>query len=70
MFIRVDATRVGVKGGSQGGGLTLACAAVLMGVGLMDTVCPPSTQFAAYNKIRNEALFIIKFTKSLHLLYT
>ena len=24
---------------------------VLMGVGLMDTVCPPSTQFAAYNKI-------------------
>ncbi len=26
-------------------------AQVLMGVGLMDTVCPPSTQFAAYNKI-------------------
>jgi len=24
---------------------------VLMGVALMDTVCPPSTQFAAYNKI-------------------
>jgi cephalosporin-C deacetylase len=24
---------------------------VLMGVGLGDTVCPPSTQFAAYNKI-------------------
>ena len=24
---------------------------VMMGVGLMDTVCPPSTQFAAYNKI-------------------
>ncbi len=24
---------------------------VLMGVGLMDTVCPPSTQFAAYNRI-------------------
>ena len=22
-----------------------------MGVGLMDTTCPPSTQFAAYNKI-------------------
>ena len=22
-----------------------------MGVGLMDRVCPPSTQFAAYNKI-------------------
>lgn len=26
-------------------------AEVLMGVGLMDTVCPPSTQFAAYNRI-------------------
>jgi cephalosporin-C deacetylase len=117
----VDATRVGATGWSQGGALTLACAAleprikrlapvypflsdykrvwemdlakdayeelrsffrrhdpqhlreeeiftklgyidnqylasriqgdVLMGVGLMDTICPPSTQFAAYNKI-------------------
>jgi cephalosporin-C deacetylase len=117
----VDAARVGATGGSQGGGLTLACAAltprlkraapvypflcdyqrvweidlaqdaytelrqyfrrfdplherekavfgklgyidvqhlvpriqaqVLMAVGLMDTICPPSTQFAAYNKI-------------------
>jgi cephalosporin-C deacetylase len=117
----VDETRVGATGGSQGGGLTLACAAleprirlaapifpflcdyqrvweldlakdayaelqeyfrrfdplhereqeiftrlgyidvqhlapriraeILMGVGLGDTVCPPSTQFAAYNKI-------------------
>lgn len=117
----VDEKRVGATGGSQGGGLTLACAAlcpgvkraaptfpflcdyqrvwemdlavaayeelrtffrnfdprhereaeiftrlgyidnqhlapriraeVLMSVGLMDTVCPPSTQFAAYNKI-------------------
>ncbi|HUS47407.1 MAG TPA: acetylxylan esterase [Phycisphaerae bacterium] len=117
----VDAARVGAMGGSQGGGLTLACAAlepriaratpvfpflcdykriwqidqdkdayaelreyfrrfdprheredevfeklgyidnqhlapriraeVLMSVGLRDTVCPPSTQFAAYNKI-------------------
>jgi cephalosporin-C deacetylase len=26
-------------------------ARVLMGVGLMDTICPPSTQFAAYNRI-------------------
>ena len=25
---------------------------VLMGTGLMDTICPPSTQFAAYNKIK------------------
>lgn len=117
----VDENRVGAFGGSQGGGLTLACAAleprvkalcpmypflsdyrrvwdmdlsvnayaelreffrhhdprhlreqevftklgyidvqhlaprirgeVLMYTGLMDTVCPPSTQFAAYNKI-------------------
>ena len=117
----VDANRVGATGGSQGGGLTLACAAleprikrvapvfpflsdyqrvwelelaknayleldeyfrrfdpmhlreeemftklgyidvqnlaeriqgeVLMAVGLMDETCPPSTQFAAYNKI-------------------
>mgnify|MGYP001045487490 CR=1 FL=1 len=117
----VDAKRVGAAGGSQGGGLTLACASlepgikraaptfpflcdyqrvwemdlaqgayaeireffrwydpchrredeiftklgyidvqhlcprirgeILMGVGLMDTICPPSTQFAAYNKI-------------------
>jgi cephalosporin-C deacetylase len=118
----VDENRVGATGGSQGGGLTLACAAleprirrvapvfpfltdcqrvweidldenayaelreyfrrfdplherevtvfeklgyidvqhlcprirgeVLMGVGLMDTICPPSSQFAAYNKIQ------------------
>jgi cephalosporin-C deacetylase len=117
----VDPDRVGALGGSQGGGLTLACAAleprirraapafpflcdyqrvwemdlatqaygelkeyfrkvdprhereaelftklgyidcqhlaprirakVLMFTGLMDTICPPSTQFAAYNKI-------------------
>jgi cephalosporin-C deacetylase len=117
----VDADRVGAAGGSQGGGLTLACAAleprirlaaptfpflsdyqrvwemdqdvhayaelrqyfrrfdpaheretavfeqlgyidvqhlapriqaeVMMTVCLMDTICPPSTQFAAYNKI-------------------
>jgi cephalosporin-C deacetylase len=117
----VDPARVGATGGSQGGGLTLACAAleprinraapaypflcdyrrvwemdlalnayeelrwffrsfdprheseeeiftrlgyidlqnlakrirgkVLMAVGLMDTICPPSTQFAAFNKI-------------------
>lgn len=117
----VDPSRVGAMGGSQGGGLTLACAAleprirrcapmcpflcdyqrvwemdlavnayeelklyfrlfdpqhlreeevfqrlgyidcqylapriqaqVLMAVGLMDEICPPSSQFAAYNKI-------------------
>jgi cephalosporin-C deacetylase len=35
-------------------------AEVLMGTCLMDTVCPPSTQFAAYNKIasrKNVALY-------------
>ena len=121
---QVDETRVGAIGGSQGGGLTLACASlvpeiklvapnfpfltdyrrvwemdlaagayeelkvffrkfdpqhlredeifetlgyidiqnltkrikgkVMMAVGLMDTTCPPSTQFAAYNKIQSE----------------
>ncbi|MBU5673738.1 acetylxylan esterase [Paenibacillus brevis] len=121
-FPEVDEQRVGAIGGSQGGGLTIACAAleprikrlapvypflsdyrrvwemdlakdayeelrnffrfhdplhtreeeifnklgyidiqhladriqgeVLMAVGLMDTICPPSTQFAAYNKIQ------------------
>lgn len=120
----VDESRVGATGGSQGGGLTLACAAleprircaapvypfltdykrtweidlakdaydelqwyfrrfdplhereeqiftqlgyidvqhlccriqadVLMAVGLMDMICPPSTQFAAYNKIPSQ----------------
>ena len=118
----VDASRVGATGGSQGGGLTLACAAleprikraapvfpflcdyqrvwemdlatgayeelktffrnfdplhereqeiftrlgyidnqhladriaaeVLWQIGLMDTICPPSTQFAAYNRVK------------------
>lgn len=125
----VDETRVGVTGGSQGGALTIACAAlvpsvrlcapiypylsdykrvfemdlnkgayeglryyfrhfdpthareeeiftklgyidiqylaprirakVLMGTGLMDTTCPPSTQFAAYNKITSEKRVVI-----------
>jgi cephalosporin-C deacetylase len=120
----VDENRVGATGGSQGGGLTLACAAleprikraapafpflcdyqrvwemdlakdaydelqawfrrfdplhereeevfshlgyvdaqhlapriqgeVMMSVGLMDQICPPSTQFAAYNKVTAE----------------
>lgn len=34
-------------------------AEVLMGVGLMDTICPPSTQFAAYNKISSPKQTII-----------
>jgi cephalosporin-C deacetylase len=125
----VDEKRVGALGGSQGGGLTLACASleprirkaaptypflcdyqrvweldlakdaydelrtyfrmfdpmhknekgifttlgyidvqyltprikadVLMGTGLMDTICPPSTQFAAYNKIKSPKRIII-----------
>lgn len=32
---------------------------VLMGIGLMDTVCPPSTQFAAFNKIRSAKEYVI-----------
>jgi len=125
----VDAKRVGATGGSQGGGLTLACAAlepgvklaapvfpflcdyrrvwemdlaknayeelraffrlfdplhereeelwtrlgyidcqhlaprikarIQMHVGLMDEVCPPSTQFAAYNKITAKKEMVI-----------
>ena len=128
-FSEVDPTRVGATGGSQGGGLTLACAAleprirraasvfpflcdyrrvwemdlakdaydelrthfrffdprheredelftklgyidcqhlaprikaeVLMFTGLMDTICPPSSQYAAYNKIRSKKSVII-----------
>lgn len=123
----VDENRVGATGGSQGGALTLACAALeprikrlaptfpfmcdyrrvwemdlavgayaelrdyfrlfdpqhkreeeiftklgyvdlqhlahrikgetLMSIGLMDTICPPSTQFAAYNKITAKKRF-------------
>jgi cephalosporin-C deacetylase len=123
-FPEVDENRVGATGGSNGGGLTLACSAleprvkqaapifpflsdyqrvwemdqakdayaelkayfrnhdpmhkreeevftqlgyidvqhlaprikakVFMAVGLMDTICPPSTQFAAYNKITSD----------------
>lgn len=125
----VDETRIGVTGGSQGGALTIACAAlvpsiklcapiypylsdykrvwemdlnkgayeglryyfrhfdprhereeeiftklgyidiqflaprirakVMMATGLMDTTCPPSTQFAAYNKITSEKQVLI-----------
>lgn len=32
---------------------------VLMAIGLMDTICPPSTQFAAYNKIRSPKQTVI-----------
>jgi len=125
----VDPARVGALGGSQGGGLTLACASleprikraapvypflsdylrvwemdlavgayeelkwyfrvydprherqdaifeklgyidvqhlakrikgeVMMGTGLMDTICPPSTQFAAYNKITSKKNYLL-----------
>ncbi len=33
-------------------------AEVLMHLGLMDTICPPSTQFAAYNKIRTKKSYV------------
>ena len=32
---------------------------VMMSTGLMDTICPPSTQFAAYNKITSEKEIVI-----------
>jgi len=34
-------------------------AEVMMGTGLMDTICPPSTQFAAFNKIRSRKQVVI-----------
>jgi cephalosporin-C deacetylase len=34
-------------------------ASVMMVTGLMDTVCPPSTQFAAYNKIKSEKKMVL-----------
>jgi cephalosporin-C deacetylase len=34
-------------------------AEVLMAVGLMDTICPPSTQFAAYNKITSPKSLLV-----------
>ena len=34
-------------------------AETLMAVGLMDTICPPSTQFAAYNKIKAKKDLVI-----------
>ncbi len=125
----VDEERIGATGGSQGGGLTLACAAleprikyvapvfpflsdykrvwdmdfdldaykelrtyfrkydplhereydifhtlgyidvknladrikgkVMMAITLMDNICPPSTQFAAYNRIKSEKQNVI-----------
>ena len=30
-----------------------------MGTGLMDTICPPRTQFAAYNKITSKKNMVI-----------
>jgi cephalosporin-C deacetylase len=32
---------------------------VLWGIGLMDTICPPSSQFAAYNKINSNKSMVI-----------
>jgi cephalosporin-C deacetylase len=32
---------------------------VLMGTALMDQICPPSTQFAAYNKIRSDKRMVL-----------
>ncbi|RLD09188.1 MAG: acetylxylan esterase, partial [Chlamydiae bacterium] len=34
-------------------------AKVMMGIALMDTICPPSTQFAAYNKIKSEKALMV-----------
>jgi cephalosporin-C deacetylase len=34
-------------------------AQMLMSVGLMDTICPPSSQFAAYNKIKSKKELVL-----------
>ncbi len=34
-------------------------AEILWGIGLMDVICPPSTQFAAYNKIKSKKKMVI-----------
>jgi cephalosporin-C deacetylase len=34
-------------------------AEVLWGIGLMDTICPPSTQFTAYNKLTSPKKMVI-----------
>jgi len=34
-------------------------AQILWGIGLMDTICPPSTQFAVYNKIKSPKKMIV-----------
>lgn len=34
-------------------------AEIMMGLGLMDTTCPPSTQFAAFNKIKSKKRTVI-----------
>ncbi len=34
-------------------------AEVIMGVGLMDEICPPSSQFAAFNKIKSKKETVI-----------
>ncbi|RPJ51533.1 MAG: acetylxylan esterase, partial [Chloroflexi bacterium] len=35
------------------------CGEILWPIGLMDTICPPSTQFAAYNKITSPKSMVI-----------
>jgi cephalosporin-C deacetylase len=34
-------------------------AEILWGIGLMDTICPPSTQFAVYNKILSPKRMVV-----------
>jgi cephalosporin-C deacetylase-like acetyl esterase len=34
-------------------------APLIMGVGLMDEVCPPHINFAAYNQVRGEKIYIV-----------
>lgn len=68
----VDPVRIAVQGISQGGGLTIAAAALnhrvvaaratapaLFSTALMDSTCPPSTVFAARNRWGGEAQIVV-----------
>ena len=68
----VDPARIAVQGISQGGGLTIAAAALnhrvvaaratapaLFSTALMDATCPPSTVFAARNRWGGEAQIVV-----------
>jgi predicted alpha/beta-fold hydrolase len=40
-------------------GISMGATTVMMATGLMDTICPPSTQFAMYNKLTCEKSYVL-----------